>query len=301
MKITDALAQPEPLISFEFFPPKTDAGEEELLRTIEGMRLLRPSFVSMTYGAAGSTRHRSLGLAKRIKTQLSVEVMAHVTCVGSSRQELRGVFDELQAGGIENVLALRGDPPRDAPAFVPAPDGFAHASELTSMLADAYAFCVGGACYPETHTEAASPQSDLRHLVAKVDAGATFLITQLFFDNDKYFSFVDRARAAGIAVPIVPGIMPITNYEQIDRFTRMCGATIPSLLRAELDARAGEPTAVAELGVAFATLQCAALLARGAPGLHFYTLNKSPATRAIVSALRANEISANAPSTLTRS
>jgi methylenetetrahydrofolate reductase (NADPH) len=213
--------------------------------------------------------------------------------VGSSRDDLRSVFDELRASGIQNVLALRGDPPRDAANFVPAPNGFAYATELTAMLARDYSFCVGGACYPEKHTEAPDAATDLRHLVSKVAAGASFLITQLFFDNEAYFSFVGRARAAGITVPIVPGIMPITNYEQIDRFTRMCGATIPPLLRAELETRAGEPAAIAELGVAFATLQCAELLARGAPGIHFYTLNKSPATRAIVSALRANEICAS--------
>lgn len=288
MRIADFLGR-EPVISFEFFPPKTDEAAEQLVRTVEAMRVLQPAFISITYGAGGSTRDRSVALAKRIKRELDVEVMAHVTCVGHSQTELRGVFDELAGAGIENVLALRGDPPRDAPAFTPAAGGFSYACELAAMLARDYAFCIGGACYPEKHTEAPDPAIDLSNLATKVDAGASFLITQLFFDNDAYFRFVERARALGITVPIVPGIMPITNYEQINRFTTMCGATIPPRLRAELEARAGDPAAIADLGVAFATLQCADLLARGAPGIHFYTLNKSPATRAIVAALRAGQ------------
>lgn len=289
MRIADLLGR-EPVISFEFFPPKSDEAAEQLVRTVDAMRALNPAFISITYGAGGSTRERSVGLAKRIKRELDVEVMAHVTCVGHSQIELRGIFDELAAARIENVLALRGDPPRDAPAFTPAAGGFSHACELTALLARDYAFCVGGACYPEKHTEALDLEDDLANLVTKVAAGAAFLITQLFFDNDAYFAFVERARSLGIAIPIVPGIMPITNDEQIKRFTTMCGATIPPRLRAELDARAGDPAAIADLGVAFSTLQCADLLARGAPGIHFYTLNKSPATRAIVAALRAREL-----------
>jgi len=183
------------------------------------------------------------------------------------------------------VLALRGDPPRDAATFVQPEGGFAHASELIAMVKRNYRFCVGGACHPEKHIEAPDFATDLRHLREKVDAGAEFLITQLFFDNDKYFSFVDLARAEGITVPILPGIMPITNFEQIQRFTALCGATIPPKLLVELEERRDEPKAVEDLGVAFATLQCADLLRRGAPGIHFYTLNKSPASRAIVSSL----------------
>ena len=200
---------------------------------------------------------------------------------------MRGLFDELAAANIENVLPLRGDPPKGETSFVAPADGFAYASELTAMLASDYSFCLGGACYPEVHPDAADAATDLAHLVEKVRAGSQFLTTQLFFDNDLYFAFVARARAAGIAIPIVPGIMPITDYKQIARFTQMCGATIPASLRAELESRADEPEAVAELGVAYATLQCADLLARGAPGIHFYTLNRSPATVAVCSALRA--------------
>jgi methylenetetrahydrofolate reductase (NADPH) len=243
--------------------------------------------VSVTYGAGGSTRARTVDVAKQIQNDVGINVMAHLTCVGSTRADLRGVLNELEAAGIENILALRGDPPKDAAVFESIPGGFGHANDLIAMVERNYHFCIGGACYPEKHLEAPSLDEDLYHLKRKVDAGAEFLITQLFFENDKYFAFVDRARSLGITVPILPGIMPITNFEQIQRFTAMCGATIPPKLLAELQARRDEPKAVEELGVAYATLQCTDLLRRGAPGIHFYTLNKSPASRAIVSALLA--------------
>jgi methylenetetrahydrofolate reductase (NADPH) len=287
MRISQALATQRPFFSFEFFPPRTDEACAHLLDTARTLRELRPAFVSITYGAGGSTRARTVELSKQIRQEVGLNVMAHVTCVASTRAQLRSVLNELEAAGIENVLALRGDPPRDAANVDMSASAFAHASDLTAMVARNYHFCIGGACYPEKHIEAASLEDDLQNLRRKVDAGAEFLITQLFFDNDKYFEFVDRARHAGITVPILPGIMPITNYEQIQRFTAMCGATIPPKLLAELDVRRDEPKAVEELGVAYATLQCTDLLRRGAPGIHFYTLNKSPATRAIVSALLA--------------
>lgn len=287
MRISQALATQRPFFSFEFFPPRTDEARAHLLETAQTLRDLRPAFVSVTYGAGGSTRARTLEVSKQIQNEIGINVMAHVTCVGSSRADLRGVLNELEAAGIENVLALRGDPPKDASVFEPVPGGFTHASELVAMLERNYHFCIGGACYPEKHIEASSLQDDLYNLKRKVDAGAEFLITQLFFDNDRYFEFVDRARGMGITVPIVPGIMPITNFEQIQRFTAMCGASIPPKVLAELQVRRDEPKAVEELGVAFAALQCTDLLRRGAPGIHFYTLNKSPATRAIVSALLA--------------
>jgi methylenetetrahydrofolate reductase (NADPH) len=254
------------------------------LETARTLRELRPAFVSVTYGAGGSTRSRTVEVSKQIRNDVGLNVMAHVTCVGSSRADLRSLLSDLEAAGIENVLALRGDPPRDA-AFEQPAGGFAHADELVAMIKREFDFCVGGACHPEKHLEAPDFETDVEHLRGKVDAGAEFLITQLFFDNDKYFAFVDRARAAGIGVPILPGIMPITNYEQIRRFIALCGATIPPKLLVELEQRQTEPKAVEDLGVAFATLQCADLLRRGAPGIHFYTLNKSPASRAIVSSL----------------
>ena len=285
MRIDQLLGYRRPCFSFEFFPTKSEQGIEDLMRTAKSLRVLRPGFVSVTYGAGGSNRATAIGVAKRIKAELDIEVMAHVTCVGSTRDELRAVFDEIAEASIENVLALRGDPPRGSEAFSATPGGFRYANELVEMLVDEFAFSIGGAAYPEKHPEAPSFESDLEAAARKVRSGAQFLITQLFFDNEAYFEFVERARAAGIGVPIVPGIMPITNFEQIARFTKMCGATIPARLLDELERRAGEPEAVAELGVAFCTLQCADLLQRGAPGIHFYTLNRSPATRAVVSAL----------------
>ncbi|MBV9647077.1 MAG: methylenetetrahydrofolate reductase, partial [Candidatus Eremiobacteraeota bacterium] len=201
---------------------------------------------------------------------------------------LRQLLREIEDAGIENVLALRGDPPRGQEQFIVTEGGFRYASDLAAMVSGEFAFCIGGAAYPEKHPEASDFSTDIGNLRKKVDAGAEFLITQLFFDNDAYFTFVDRARSAGIEVPIIPGIMPITNFSQVARMTAMCGATIPARLLRALEARAEEPEAVAELGVAYATLQCADLLDRGAPGIHFYTLNRSPATRAVVSALLAS-------------
>ncbi|MDQ2680453.1 MAG: methylenetetrahydrofolate reductase, partial [Candidatus Eremiobacteraeota bacterium] len=205
MRISEALQSIRPFFSFEFFPPKTDDGSEQLLETIGALRELRPAFVSITYGAGGSTRARTIALAKQIQRELDLTVMAHVTCVGSSRAELRELFADLAASEIENILALRGDPPKGAERFETPVGGFAYAGELTAMLRRNFDFCLGGACYPEKHPEALDLDSDLEHLKQKVDAGAEFLVTQLFFDNDKYFEFVRRARAVGITVPILPG------------------------------------------------------------------------------------------------
>lgn len=287
VKVSDVLVRRRPAFSFEFFPPKDAAGGAALLATVEALRPLDPAFVSVTYGAGGSTRARTVDVTKSIKRDLGIEAMAHVTCAGSTADELRAVLDDVSSAGIDNVLALRGDPPRGEARFAPTRGGYDHASDLIGAIRAEYGFCVGGACYPEKHPEAHDAASDLRALATKVDAGAQFLITQLFFDDEAYFGFVGRARRAGIDVPIIPGIMPITNREQIERFTRQCGATIPARLMAELDARRDEPEAIVDLGVAYATLQCVDLLSRGAPGVHFYTLNRSPATRAVVSALLA--------------
>ncbi|PZR56305.1 MAG: methylenetetrahydrofolate reductase [NAD(P)H] [Candidatus Meridianibacter frigidus] len=287
MRISEGLRARRPFFSFEFFPPQDDAGVAQLLETIETLRSLRPAYVSITYGAGGSARARTVELSKRIQNEIGLTVMSHVTCVGSSKRDLRNLFYELRDSGIENIMALRGDPPRGQSAFVPDPNGFAYASELIAMLRREFDFCIGGAAYPEKHPDAVSFEDDLGHLVEKVNAGAEFLVTQLFFDNEAYFRFVERVRAAGIRVPILPGIWPITNYKQIARITAMCGSILPPKLRSELEARAEEPEAVKELGVSYATLQCTDLLRRGAPGIHFYTLNRSPATRAVVSALHA--------------
>ena len=292
MRITERLRSKTPFFSFEFFPPKSDDGVASLMSTLSTLKALDPAYVSVTYGAGGSTRERSVSVMKRIKDELGIEVLAHVTCSGSTADELRGLFRELERAGIQNVLALRGDPPRGTSEFQATAGGFRYASDLVAMLEREFDFCIAGACYPEKHPEALSLHADLETVERKVNAGARFLITQLFFDNSHYFEFVARLRARGIDVPVVPGIMPITNYDQLARFTAMCGATIPPGLVAELEARKSEPEAVAELGVAFATLQCVELLDKGAPGVHFYTLNKSPATRAVVSALYASRFGA---------
>jgi methylenetetrahydrofolate reductase (NADPH) len=296
VKISDLLRfareRGEPLFSFEFFPPKTDEGVRALFETVEALRPLGPAYVSVTYGAGGSTRQRTVDLVKRLKRESEVEAMAHVTCVGASQDEIAAVLDEIADAGVQNVLALRGDPPRGQDAFVPHPEGFRYASELVQFIRsrpERWRFCVGAACYPEGHVETRDLGQDLRNLKAKVDAGVDFLVTQLFFDDERYFGFVERARAAGIALPILPGIMPFTNVEQVERFTAMCGASIPSTLRAAMEVRREDAESARELGVAYASLQCADLLRRGAPGIHFYTLNRSTSTRAILSALRASE------------
>lgn len=288
MRIEDSLRGEGPHFSFEFFPPRNDAAVQDLLDVVQALRALQPGFVSITYGAGGSTRARTVELAKRLKAEAGVEVMAHVTCVGSTRDELRALLHDLRGAGIENIMALRGDPPKGEAAFVQAAGGFAYASDLIAMLASEFDFCIGAAAYPEKHPEAVDLDTDLGHLAKKVAAGVDFLVTQFFFDNDAYFRFLERARDAGIRVPIVPGIMPITNYSQLSRMASMIGSAIPPRLLRALEERSTEPEAVAELGVAFATLQCADLLDRGAPGIHFYTLNRSPATRAVVSALVAS-------------
>ena len=288
VRIDEIIAGRErPVFSFEFFPPRTDEGEQNLRAALADLRPLAPDFASVTYGAAGSTRNRTLEVTKWLKQELGIEAMAHLSCVGATRTQLAGLVDEIAAAGLENILALRGDPPRDDSRWTPHPGGLRYSSELAELIAHSFpAICIGGACFPELHPESAHRADDLHFLKAKVDSGASFLITQLFFDNELYFGFVREARAAGINVPILPGIMPITDASQIKTITGMCGATIPAALLDQLDLRSHDAEAVVGLGVSYATLQCAELLAGGAPGIHFYTLNRSPATRAILSALK---------------
>jgi methylenetetrahydrofolate reductase (NADPH) len=286
MRIDQLLAGTEPVFSFEFFPPKTEQGERNLYAALGELQTLEPAFVSVTYGAGGSTREKTIAIVKRIKEQYGLEAMAHFTCVAATEQELRATLDEMQAAGIDNVLALRGDPPAGEQDWVKTAGGLEYSCELVQLIRNDYPFAIGAACFPETHIHAVSPQADIDYLAEKVAAGVDFLITQLFFDNALYFDFVARARAAGIEVPIVPGILPITQIGQLERMTSMCGASISEGLRQELHAREDSPEAVIDFGVAYATLQCAELLAAGAPGIHFYTLNRSPATRAILGALK---------------
>ena len=286
MKIRNRLNPSKPCFSFEFFPPKTEDGWTNLRKTLEELSGLEPGFVSVTYGAGGSTRDKTLQLVEEIKQTTGIEAMAHLTCVGHTREELSDIVDRLLESGIENILALRGDPPIGQKSFAPVVGGFRYASELVELIREKdHTLCIGGACYPEGHIEAASRDDDLRNLKLKVDAGIDFVISQLFFDNAFFFDFVERARRVGINIPIVPGIMPITNYEQLNRFVRLCGATVPMRLSLQLEKVKDDPDAVAQLGVAHATVQCMELLNRGVPGIHFYTLNRSPATRMIVSAL----------------
>jgi len=288
MKIRNRLNPSKPCFSFEFFPPKTEEGWTNLRQTLEDLAGLEPGFESVTYGAGGSTRDRTLQLVSEIKATTGIEAMAHLTCVGHTREELNEVVDRLLESRIENVLALRGDPPQGQKSFAPVAGGLQYASDLVELIRHKdHTLCIGGACYPEGHIEASSRDEDLTNLKRKVDAGLDFVITQLFFDNAFYFDFVERARRVGINIPIVPGIMPITNFEQINRFIRLCGATMPMRLSLQLEKVKDDPDAIAQLGVAHATVQCMELLGRGAPGIHFYTLNRSPATRMIVSALRA--------------
>lgn len=286
MRIVDKLSAARPAFSFEFFPPKNEEGLERLFETLGELRAYEPAYVSVTYGAGGSTQNLTVELVSRIKREIGLEAMAHLTCVGANRQQLAEVLGELARAGIDNVLALRGDPPRGAGRFEPEPGGFSYASELVAFVKESYQFCVAGACYPEVHPEAISAQADLSALKRKVDAGADFLVTQLFFDNDDLLRFLDRVRAAGIEVPVVAGIMPVTNLAQIKRFTSLCGARIPNALLAELEPHEGDPGAVREIGVRHATEQCAALLRHGIAGIHFYTLNRSTATRQILDRLR---------------
>jgi methylenetetrahydrofolate reductase (NADPH) len=289
MRIDERIAAAaEPSFSFEFFPPKTDEGERNLGRALAELSRLSPTFVSVTYGAAGSTteKRKTIEIVKHLKRDYGMEAMAHFTCVGATTGELREMLDTMRDAGLENVLALRGDPPQGQTEWTATEGGLSYSRELIELIRDEYDFAIGAACFPEVHIHATDAESDLRYLKDKVDAGARFLITQLFFDNQAYYDFVARAREIGIDAPIIPGIMPITDAGQIKRITGMCGAKIPDTLLRELELRGDQPGSVTDLGVAYATLQCADLLANGAPGIHFYTLNRSPATRAILSALR---------------
>src|SRR5258706_5855909 len=285
MKITQMLSAGRPLFSFEFFPPKDDAAAAQLMGTVADLKLLKPDYVSVTYGAGGSTRAKTLELVARIKNEVGIEAVANLTCVGNPKAEVRVILKELTDRGVENILALRGDPPRGETSFKPHPDGFRYANELAEEVAR-MGFCFGVAGYPEKHPEAPSLEVDLQNLKRKVDAGASFVTTQLFFQNAYYFDFVAKARAIGIRVPIIPGIMPVTNYAQIQRFTALCGASLPRDLKEELEAVQDNLDAVARIGIRFAAHQCEELLLQDAPGVHFYTLNKSRATREILDHLR---------------
>lgn len=285
-RISEIYLRGEPVFSFEFFPPKTDKGAENLMQTAADLaQSVQPDFISVTYGAGGSTRDRTHQIVTRIQSELGVTGMAHLTCVGATSDEIGDVVGRLEAAGVRNVLALRGDAPEGTESFEATDGGFAHASDLIAFLSEQHDVCIGGACYPEAHPEATSADADLAFAKIKQDAGASFLTTQLFFDVGLYNAFVERARAAGITIPIVPGIMPVTNVSQVERFTRMCGASIPEELLDRLRPVQEDAGAVMATGIEWAITQCRDLLEAGAPGIHFYTLNKSHATRSILAAL----------------
>ena len=287
MRIDEILATTYPCFSVEFFPPKTDEGRATLFETVEVLRELEPAYFSVTYGAGGATREGTLETTRAIKAEHGVEAMAHLSCVGETEEGLRAILDRIAEAGIDNVLALRGDPPRGQTDFIQPEGGLSSAAELTRLISAGYpSLAIGGACFPEVHPEAPNLEADIAYLKTKVDNGASFLITQLFFDNQAYFDFIPAARAAGIDVPIIAGVMPITSYKQIKRFCELCEARIPTPLAEAMEALGGDERAEFELGVAYAAQQCAELLRGGAPGIHFYALNKWPATRAILSALR---------------
>ena len=262
-------------ISFEFFPPRAAEGIPDVLATLGELTAYSPEFVSVTYGAGGSTRAFTEEITVRAKETTDVEVMAHLTCVGQTTEELDGVLQRLDDAAIENVIALRGDPPRGETEFVPVEGGFSHASDLVEHIGGNYEFGIAAACYPEGHAEAVDLEADLGYTKLKVENGAEFLITQLFYDNNDYFEFVERARAAGIDVPIVPGVLPVLSAPQIRRFTALCGSKIPPELDAELVKYAEDDDGAREMGVEYATRQVEELWDAGVPGVHFYVLNRS--------------------------
>jgi len=290
MKVKELFKIPKPLISFEFFPPKTDEGKGRLFETISSLKSLKPSFVSMTYGAGGSTRQKTVELVSHIKHRIGLEAVAHLTCVGQTKNDIQGVLEELTSQGIENIMALRGDPPQGHKTFVKAEGGFQYASELVGYIKSRFDFCLGVAGYPEKHLEAPTMEEDLQHLKEKVDAGGDFVVTQLFFDNADYYRYVDMVRKKGVRVPVVAGLMPIQDYSQILRFTAMCGSKIPAFLMEQLNRFKDIQQKISEIGIDHTTQQCEDLLKKGVPGIHFYTLNKSQATLEIFRRLRAAKL-----------
>jgi methylenetetrahydrofolate reductase (NADPH) len=285
MRIDKLFGKGKPTISFEFFPPKTEAGFTQLFAAVNDLHALKPSYVSVTYGAGGSTRQKTVELVERIQRELQIRSMAHLTCVGHTADEIGSILDDLWKAGIVNVLTLRGDPPAGQSHFVPTAGGFSNASDLAKYARAKNDFCIGVAGYPEGHPQCLNPTRDLEMLKLKLDLGGNFVVTQLFFDNQDFYRFRDEAQAMGISAPIIAGIMPIVNLAQIKRFVSMCGAKIPHSLLVKLEGLESDPEAVYRAGIEHAISQCRDLAAHGVDGLHFYTLNKSKATVEIVRGL----------------
>ena len=273
------LESAEPIFSIEFFPPKSDETADQLLRTAEQLKAFNPDFASITYGAGGSTRSRTLKYAKILREEYGYNVMPHLTCVGHSKEELKEIISDFKAADLNQIMALRGDPPKGETDFKPHPDGLPYANELVKLIRENFEACtIGVAGYPEMHPEAPSPEIDLLNLKRKVDTGAHFVTTQLFFDNSKYFDFVEKARRAKITIPILPGLMSVTSLKQALRFCEMCGTTMPKELQAKLEAAGDNKSSVEAIGVDWTYKQARELLERGAPGIHLYILNrKGPA------------------------
>ena len=286
--ISSLFATGRPLRSLEFFPPKSDEAVAALAETARALKTVAWDFVSVTYGAGGSTRERTAQVAALLKNDLGFTVMPHLTCVGHSRNELEAHADDLHAAGFRNIMTLRGDPPKGETEFVPASDGLRYANELVTLLKSRHPdFCLGVGGYPEKHPEAPDLDTDLDHLKRKIDAGADFITTQLFFDNAIYHRFVERCHAAGITVPIVPGIMPVLSLKQIKRISELCGAWLPSRLGKRLESAADHPEVVEIIGVDWALDQIRDLVAQGAPGYHLYILNRARPALALAAGLAA--------------
>jgi methylenetetrahydrofolate reductase (NADPH) len=284
--LSELFSQRRPLRSIEFFPPKDDAGVEALRNTAVALKSMAPDFASVTYGAGGSTRQKTAQVSNLLKSDLGYTVMPHLTCVGHSRTELNDIADRIYADGFRNIMTLRGDPPKGATEFPVAEGGLRYGNELVTLLKERHSdFCLGVGGYPEKHPEAPSLETDLENLKRKVGAGADFVTTQLFFDNDAYYRFVERCRAAGITVPIVPGIMPVLSLKQIQRFTSMCGTSLPATLIRRLEAAGEVPDVVEAVGIDWALGQIRDLLARGAPGYHLYILNRAKSALALAAGL----------------
>jgi len=288
MRIDEIIAARKPTFSVEFFPPKTAEATEQLYATARDLQQLGLDFVSVTYGAGGSNRDGTVEITAALLNEVGLETMAHLSCVGETTEGLAETLDRIAAAGVDNIFALRGDPPRGQEEFVQPEGGLGSAAELAAFVGGGWDFAIGGACFPEVHPEAPDLETDLSYLKTKVDSGAGFLITQLFFDNQVYFDFVRAARERGIEVPILAGVIPVASFAQTKRICELCDASIPARLEAAFEAAGGDPEREFELGIAYATQQCAELLIAGAPGIHFYALNKAPATRAVLGALRAS-------------
>lgn len=285
MKISAHLKQLIFSLSFEVFPPKREGNLDQLYQTIYELRETKPHFISVTYGAGGSTRDKTIEIAARVNNEIGITSLAHLTCVHATRDDMARTLAELRSKGIENILALRGDPPLGESTFTATAGGFAHASDLVSFINEYDDFCIGVAGYPEKHIEAPDMDTDLAHLKQKVDAGADFIITQLFFHNEDFYRFRDRAQKIGIQVPIIPGIFPLIHYQQIARTIALCGAKVPHRLAEKLEHVADKAEEAENYGVEYAIMQSAELLEHKVPGLHFYSMNKSRPVKRIIAAL----------------